>query len=88
MADRLRIAQVLNNLLSNAERHSPEGSVIRVSASRRRFTWRSRSTTTAWDCRLTSYRICSGSSPRIRSACGPESSNQLTARSASWIRAI
>ena len=34
MADRQRIAQVLNNLLSNAARHSPETSSIRVSAVR------------------------------------------------------
>ena len=33
MADRERIAQVLNNLLSNAARHSPESSPIRVEAS-------------------------------------------------------
>ena len=34
MADRRRIVQVLGNLLSNAARHSPEWSVIRVSAGR------------------------------------------------------
>ena len=34
MAERRRIAQVLGNLLSNAARHSPESSVIRVSAVR------------------------------------------------------
>ena len=34
MADRRRIAQVIGNLLSNAARHSPEDSVIRVSAVR------------------------------------------------------
>ena len=34
MADRLRIVQVLGNLLSNAARHSPESSVIRISAVR------------------------------------------------------
>ena len=34
MADRARIGQVLNNLLSNAARHSPESSPIRVSAAR------------------------------------------------------
>ena len=34
MADRRRIVQVLGNLLSNAARHSPESSVIRVSAIR------------------------------------------------------
>ncbi|MCY4529931.1 MAG: ATP-binding protein [Chloroflexi bacterium] len=34
LADRRRIAQVLVNLLSNAARHSPERSVIRVSAAR------------------------------------------------------
>ena len=34
MADRQRIAQVLNNLLSNASRHSPESLPIRVSAER------------------------------------------------------
>ncbi len=34
MADRRRIVQVLGNLLSNAARHSPESSVIRVSAAR------------------------------------------------------
>ncbi len=34
MADRRRIVQVLNNLMSNAARHSPESSVIRVSAMR------------------------------------------------------
>ena len=37
MADRLRIVQVLNNLLSNAARHSPETSSIRVSAAREDF---------------------------------------------------
>ena len=34
MADRLRIVQVIGNLLSNAARHSPESSAIRVSAVR------------------------------------------------------
>ena len=34
MADRRRIVQVLNNLLANAARHSPESSPIRVSAVR------------------------------------------------------
>ena len=34
MADSRRIAQVLSNLLTNAARHSPESSVIRVSAER------------------------------------------------------
>ena len=34
MADRERIVQVLNNLLSNAARHSPESSPIRVEATR------------------------------------------------------
>ena len=34
MADSRRIAQVLSNLLTNASRHSPESSVIRVSAVR------------------------------------------------------
>ena len=34
MADRRRIVQVLNNLLSNAARHSPETSPIRVAAER------------------------------------------------------
>ena len=34
MADRRRVVQVLSNLLSNAARHSPEGSLIRVSAVR------------------------------------------------------
>ncbi|MXY85721.1 MAG: response regulator [Chloroflexi bacterium] len=34
MADRRRIVQVLGNLLNNAARNSPEGSVIRVSALR------------------------------------------------------
>ncbi len=34
MADRGRIVQVLNNLLSNAARHSPESSPIRVAAER------------------------------------------------------
>ena len=34
MADRRRIVQVVGNLLSNAARHSPEWSVIRVSAAR------------------------------------------------------
>ena len=34
MADRMRIVQVLGNLLSNAARHSPETSPIRVSAAR------------------------------------------------------
>ena len=34
MADRRRIVQVLSNLLSNAARYSPEGSLIRVTAAR------------------------------------------------------
>ncbi len=34
MTDRQRVVQVLNNLLSNAARHSPESSPIRVEASR------------------------------------------------------
>ncbi len=34
LADRRRIVQVLGNLLTNAARHSPESSVIRVSAAR------------------------------------------------------
>ena len=34
MADRRRIAQVIVNLLSNAARHSPESSIIRVRAAR------------------------------------------------------
>ena len=34
MADRQRVVQVLNNLLSNAARHSPESSPIRVDAAR------------------------------------------------------
>ena len=34
MADRRRVVQVLGNLLTNAARHSPESSVIRVSAVR------------------------------------------------------
>ena len=34
MADRRRIAQVLNNLLANAARHSPESAPIRVAAER------------------------------------------------------
>ncbi len=37
MADRRRIVQVLNNLLSNAARCSPESSPIRISAGRRSF---------------------------------------------------
>ena len=35
LADRRRIVQVIGNLLTNAARHSPESSVIRVSAVRR-----------------------------------------------------
>ncbi len=34
MADKRRVIQVLNNLLSNASRHSPESSPIRVAAAR------------------------------------------------------
>ena len=34
MADRRRVVQVLGNLLSNADRHSPETSAIRVAAAR------------------------------------------------------
>ena len=37
VADPRRIAQVLGNLLSNAARHSPEASTIRVSAAREEF---------------------------------------------------
>ena len=37
MADRLRIVQVIGNLLSNAARHSSESSVIRVTAVREDF---------------------------------------------------
>ena len=35
LADRLRVVQVIGNLLSNAARHSPEDWVIRVPAVRR-----------------------------------------------------
>ena len=34
MADRRRVVQVLNNLIANASRHSPESSPIRISAAR------------------------------------------------------
>jgi len=37
MADRLRIVQVLGNLLSNAARHSDDSSAIRLTAARDRF---------------------------------------------------
>ena len=37
MADRRRIAQVLGNLLTNAVRHSPDGSPVRVTAERDGF---------------------------------------------------
>ena len=37
MADRRRIAQVLGNLLSDAVRHSPDGSPVGVSAVRDGF---------------------------------------------------
>ena len=37
LADRRRITQVLSNLFSNAARHSPEGSAIRVTAARENF---------------------------------------------------
>ena len=45
MADRRRIVQVLNNLLANAARHSPESAPIRVSPSATASTSRSRSPT-------------------------------------------
>ena len=47
MADRQRIAQVLNNLFSNAVRHAPVTSPIQVSALRDGFKSRSRSATRA-----------------------------------------
>ena len=34
MADRQRLVQVLNNLLANAARHSPESAPIRIAAER------------------------------------------------------
>ena len=37
LADRRRITQVLSNLFSNAARHSPEGSAIRVTAAHENF---------------------------------------------------
>lgn len=37
LADRRRIVQVLSNLISNATRHSPEGSAIQVTAARENF---------------------------------------------------
>ncbi len=37
MVDRRRIVQVISNLISNAARHSPESSAIRVIAARREF---------------------------------------------------
>ena len=70
MADRRRIAQVLNNLLSNASRSSPESSAIRVSAVVADSTLRSPSPTTAWAFRPSACPACSGSSPRWRATRG------------------
>ncbi len=60
MADRQRTVQTLNNLLSNAARHSPESSPIQVAAERDGVTWRSRSRTTAGALHRTSSSTCSG----------------------------
>ncbi len=63
LADRRRAVQVLNNLLSNAARHSHELSPIRVAAVRgRRPRGPSRSPTTAWGCPPSSCPTCSASS--------------------------
>ena len=70
MADRRRIVQVLGNLLTNAARHSPESSVIRVSAVRgRTYTWRSRWPTRGGASRPRACPTCSASSQ----GCSPRS---------------
>ena len=71
MADRRRIVQVLNNLFSNASKHSPESSPIRVAAVRDGVHIAiSVSDEGRGGCRPTGCRTCSASAPASRAAMG------------------
>ena len=70
MADPGRIVQVLNNLFSNASRHSPESSPIRVAAARDGLHVAVSYPTGAGVCRRTGCRTCSASTPARRPARG------------------
>ena len=70
MADRRRVVQVLNNLLSNASRHSPASSLIRVDAAHDGGALPSRCPTKARGCRRSNCRTCSGSTRRPTAASG------------------
>ena len=65
MADGRRIAQVLSNLLTNAAKHSPESSVIRVSAVRQGVHVAVSVADGAGALPPTGCRTCSGSSPGL-----------------------
>ncbi len=63
MADRRRVVQVLDNLLANAARHSPETSPIRVAAGATARTSPFRSPTTAMAWRQRRFPTCSAGTP-------------------------
>ena len=79
MADGQRIVQVLNNLLANAARHSPELSPFRSRRCSTACTWPSRSPTRAGGCRPSSCRTCSGSTPGPRAAARESAGSAATA---------
>ena len=66
LADGRRIVQVLDNLLANASRHSPETGPIRVAADATGRRSRSRSPTPARGCRRSGCRTCSAGTPGSR----------------------
>ena len=70
MADPGRIVQVLNNLFSNASRHSPESSPIRVAAARDGLHVAISVSDRAGACRRTGCRTCSASTAARRPARG------------------
>ncbi|MDE2782800.1 MAG: hypothetical protein OXK77_07580 [Gemmatimonadota bacterium] len=90
MADRARIVQVLNNLLSNAARHSPGGSPVRVSAESDGEHVAISVTDNGGACRRTGCRTCSTGTPRRQRAAaghaGAEGQTSVWRSAEGWSR--
>ena len=68
IADKLRVRQILFNLLANAASFSPAGATVTLQAERRVDAWCSRSPTAGRGFRPMCWKRCSTGSSRIRSA--------------------